>query len=292
MKATTLVLFFVCIPLLIQAQELELLDIHCSISPIQTSTSHEYIQQCSIKLRYPIIAGQRNQFLVGPTYDIMWIGKTINDHQALHGLSMQVAWQRKIRSNLSFSWLFTPGIYSDFKDISEEDFRFSTAFRMKHTLSEKTSIGFGIGYARQFFGNVLMPFLEVDWKINDRWSMSGLFPIRPKIEYLATKRLTLGTQIQVDNSSSRLSSQYNESQIVQFKQWNAQLYADWKLYKNLYFSLIAGYVFRRKVQVFTKDTKVPWTLFTFPIGGERTAIHTIADNGYLLQAGLSIKLKR
>ncbi|MDJ1505345.1 DUF6268 family outer membrane beta-barrel protein [Cytophagaceae bacterium BD1B2-1] len=169
--------------------------------------------------------------------------------------------------------------------------RFATGFRFRRILSERTSIGFGAGYARQFFGNVIMPFLEVNWKINDQWTLSGLFPIKPKLEYQLNKRVSLGAQILVDNSSSRLSRKYNESQIVQFKQWNAQLYTEYTIYKNIYFSIVAGYVFRRKIQLYDQNMRVPWTIFTFPIGGEKTAIRTLTGNGYILQAGLSIKLK-
>jgi hypothetical protein len=286
-------LFVAAIASVTRAQEIELANIAYSLSPIHTPQSTEYIQQTNLKLRYPVRVREKNKVLIGVSGEAWWLNHRVGDDlQSVYGISFPLAWQHQLTRSLSLTVLLTPGIFSDMKDLSTEDFRLSSAIRFKRVVSKRLSLGWGVGYARQFFGNVVMPFGEVDWRMNDKLTLSGLFPIKPKLEYRLKPGLTIGTQVTVDNTSMRLSARQHDSHVVQYRQWNAELYTDWRLYRQLYVTLTGGYVVRRKIQVLESDTRIPWTVFTIPISGEKNAIRSVSGNGLLIQAGLSWKWKQ
>ncbi|MDJ1505346.1 hypothetical protein [Xanthocytophaga agilis] len=57
-----LVLFLLLVPLLTWPQEFEPADIHYSLSPIHSNQKSEFIQQVTVKLRMPFVAGKKNDF--------------------------------------------------------------------------------------------------------------------------------------------------------------------------------------------------------------------------------------
>jgi hypothetical protein len=69
---------------------------------------------------------------------------------------------------------FIPTLSSDLKDISGEDMLYSAAVMLKIRKSATFSYSIGAAYSRQFFGNVLLPVVGIDWNISDRWTFSGI----------------------------------------------------------------------------------------------------------------------
>ena len=58
--------------------------------------------------------------------------------------------------------------------------------------SDKLKMGFGAMYNQEFFGPYLVPLINLNWQINDHWSITGLIPVYAKIKYKVSDRLNVG----------------------------------------------------------------------------------------------------
>ncbi len=60
------------------------------------------------------------------------------------------------------------------------------------TYHQGLKIGYGVLYNQEVSGPNITPLLNLDWKISERWSVSGLLPISSKVKYKVNERLSLG----------------------------------------------------------------------------------------------------
>ncbi len=163
-----------------QAQEKELANINYAVSGLKYNDTIAHSRQLDIKLRMPLY--QKHKSTIGATLGY----KNVNLNHfpdsytpALHGILFQGAWMYKITPRRSLTLFAQAGLFSDTKDISESDFRYSAGFRYRLKHSDKLSTGWGLAYSRQFFGNQVVPFIDVDYRPNEKWSITGQFPVKP-----------------------------------------------------------------------------------------------------------------
>lgn len=77
-------------------------------------------------------------------------------------------------------------------------------FRFQHSAHFAT--GWGLGYGHQFFGHQIVPFIEIDYRsMGSRWSVTGQFPIKPKILYRVSARFSAGLELSGEAASFRLT---------------------------------------------------------------------------------------
>ena len=73
--------------------------------------------------------------------------------------------------------LVIPKIASDFRDaIDANDYQYGGVFLEHFVPNEKLKIKAGIYYNREAFGNLFVPLVGVDWKVNDRINLYGILP--------------------------------------------------------------------------------------------------------------------
>lgn len=292
MKSFVFIILIAALITQLGAQDAEILHLHFTHAPVETQEGNQSLQNLDFQLRYPLIIKGKHIFLTGINYEQSRLNTIIQDApQSIHSVAIPLAWQYKMNNRASLSFLFTPGIYSDFQDISRKDIRFSGGIRYKWEVNETLGLGVGIGYARQFFGNMLAPFIELDWQLNKKLRLHGPFPLKPQLTYQLSDKWSLATQLNVNNNSSRLSESAYNNQFVQVKQWDLGLKTEWKFYKAFYLHSQISYAFRRKVELYDASTNVPWTVFTFPIDGEKNPIQQVDKPGMMLELGFTMKIQ-
>jgi len=107
--------------------------------------------------------------------------------------------------SLSQKWslvvALTPGIASDFEgDISSDDFTMQAIFGFMRTYSEKFKLGIGLAYTREFGPSIPMPFVYVDWLINEKLKLNGIVPINLDLAYTVNERIDLGLAFTVSGN--------------------------------------------------------------------------------------------
>ena len=121
--------------------------------------------------------------------------------------------------------LVIPKVASDFKDkIDSYDFQYGGIFLEHFVPNDKVKIKAGLYYNREAFGNLFVPLVGVDWKVNDRINLYGVLPTNYKVEFnLIRNKLYTGVNLKFFTRSFRLSQaqnydyvRYDESQLKVF----------------------------------------------------------------------------
>jgi hypothetical protein len=246
----------------------DLFHISAAISPIRTDTSTMTLHMLEISLRYPLAVKNSNKVFGGIGYESMWTNDTeiLRSHH-VQSLSTQLVFMRTLSDKRMLLFLASAGVYSDFKDVSGEDFRYSAGFRYRVLYTKDLSISYGLGVVKQFFGGMIVPVVDFDWRITDRLRLSGPIPVNTKLSYSLVPRVRLIFSLRPDNATYRLSENSYQSRYLQMKQWTAGMTCEYQVTKHWVISLRGAYVARRKFEIYNSDQKGTLSILTFDVRG-------------------------
>ncbi len=99
--------------------------------------------------------------------------------------------------SLSDKWqlvaVATPGLASDFAgELSGDDVTFTGVLGVKHSFSERFSLGGGVAYERSFEEPLPLPFLLVEWAIAPKLALNALLPMNATLLYSPWETLDVG----------------------------------------------------------------------------------------------------
>lgn len=277
------------LPQVSRAQEKELASVNYAVSKLKYEDTITNARQLDVKLRMPLY--QKHKSIIGATIGY----KNVSLHQfpdnytpSLHGIIFQGAWMYKITPRRSLTLFTQVGLFSDMEDISEKDFRYSAGFRYRLKHSDKLSTGWGLAYSRQFFGNQVVPFIDVDYRPNEKWTIAGQFPIKPKIRYNVNKKLSAGLELNGEAASYRLSATESNNQFIQINQWTGLAKLEYQFAKAWRLNLGFGRNFKQSYKLYNDASTTPWTIITFPIGDKPDPVQKIESGGLNIQLGISL----
>ncbi|WP_449399054.1 DUF6268 family outer membrane beta-barrel protein [Chryseobacterium wanjuense] len=272
------------------AQDRDLLNVNYAVSTLKYNDTVANTKLFDVKLKLPVF--QKKQYTIVGI--VGYKNLSLQSFPAgyagnLHGITFQGAWIYKLSDRKSLTFFAQAGLFSDLQDISSKDFRYTGGFRYRVKHSEKLSTGWGLAYSRQFFGNQIIPFIDVDYRLNDKWSITGQFPIKPKVLYHFNDKLSAGIELSADASSYRLSATEKDNQFIQVNQWIGLAKLEYQLAKNWELNIGLGRNFRQSYKLYDDAATTPWTIITMPLGEKADPIYEIDDNGLNIQVGISFK---
>jgi len=286
MKAIFLIPLFL-VSQLMTGQDLDIVSVNYSISRLKHNDSVASAQQAEVKIRYPLFKNDIHLILGSLGYKNLNLNEILDPElNSVHAVTANLAWQKQLSEKSSFTIVTQFGLFSDMKDISEKDFRYSVGFRYKQTHSAKLKTGYGLGYARQFFGNQVIPFIEVDFRPNKRWSFTGQLPMKPKVLYHFNEKFRVGLELSGDASSYRLSESTFQDNFIQLNQWLLLSKMEYKLAKSLLLSVDLGYNIKQSYRMFENTSNNTWTIFTIPLGKKPEPDAIIDGKGPYCNIGL------
>lgn len=260
--------------------------------PITNGDSTTRIQMVELNLDFPIYRGGRNALFGSIELKEAQISNFPNkENLNVYSTAYKMAFVRKVSPTLSLALFGQIGIYSDFKDISSEDFRgvFGVQYRITH--SEQLKSGLGLAYSNQFFGHQLLPYLSIDYHFKDRWYLYGQVPTNVRLEYMVSEKNFAGFGIRGMTNSYRLSKSLYNSQFLQNVDWFGKVYWEHFFTKHLSFNINGGYSFIQSLRLYDDiagDMLNSWTIITFPVGKKRPEpIYEIKKNSFMFQVGLA-----
>lgn len=135
-----------------------------------------------------------------------------------------------------------PKVASDFRDkMDGYDFQYGGVFMQHYVPNDKLKVKFGLYYNREAFGNLFVPWVGVDWKINNRMSIYGLLPVNYRVEFnLVKNKLYTGIGLKTFTRSFRLSEKYNYD-YVRYDEMQPKIFVDWFVAKKVLVFAEAGY---------------------------------------------------
>jgi hypothetical protein len=101
-----------------------------------------------------------------------------------------------------------PGIYSDFKDFSWQDFNIPFEIVGTYFVSSDLIFVGGI-YVDVDSDDPVFPVIGVHWKVSDKWLIEGVAP-RPQLQYLLSDTVTLFVGADVREATFRLNEEFGQ----------------------------------------------------------------------------------
>ncbi|GAA0534409.1 DUF6268 family outer membrane beta-barrel protein [Chitinophaga japonensis] len=291
MKQLFCLLSGLMIPYCSYAQDKELLHISWQYAPFRYQDTAMHTQSLQLRAGFPLYHKGRHLLAGTVSYRNIYfhgLGKELD--MPLHGVGLGLAWLYRVDEKHSLSMFSQTGVFSDMKDLSGEDMRIGLGFRYSARHSERLRYGFGLAYARQFFGNQVVPFLEIDYRFTERLRLYGQIPVRPRLEYTLSSRAKMGAGLQMDVSSYRLSASADASGWIKTTQWAMQGYYQHRLSGRWQVQGSAGLIFRQQFERYADDSPHNWTLFSIPLGDRPAAVQSVQQRGLLLQISLLYSL--
>lgn len=208
----------------------------------------------------------------------------------LYSADVFIFWQLKIKQRYKVYFFAQIGAYSDFKDISEEDFRYSFGARYTIQHNDNLKTGWGISYNRQFYGHQLNPFISVDYQITPKLQLAGLLPIRPKVIYSINDQLSWTNEIVAGAGSYRLSANEEDSRFIRINNWYGMSSLEYKLAGHHTLSLGIGYDFINNLKLYEDTADSNWSIYTFDLRQRKEPIREIKSRGLRFNIGYSFGL--
>jgi hypothetical protein len=127
---------------------------------------------------------------------------------SIQGLDLAIGADLQISPALLLRVGAHPGIYSDFRDVSWQDF--NVPFEVVGTYFVSSDLIFiGGVYVDLNSDFPVYPVLGVHWKVSDKWVIEGIAP-RPQLQYLLSDSLTLFAGADLREASFRMNGQFGQ----------------------------------------------------------------------------------
>ena len=267
------------------------LDAGSEMSPSKGNSTLSMFSE-TVSARFPLSKKRDNAWSTGINYKSLLTenNTSVINGLWLHSIGVSLSYRKKTSDKTTMTIMIQPSIWSDFKEISDEDFRFSSSLRFITRKDNHFSIGWGIIYSYQFFGNQIVPIIDISYrKTTGNWRIGGALPFRPRIEYAFNDKTAVGFRLEGNYYSYRLSKELN-SQYLFYRQWDAGLFIDQKLTGKLYITAGAGYAFNRSLQIYNKDQTIPLSFFGNRVAKKYTPSYSNQSDGMVYKIGIQLRL--
>ena len=139
-------------------------------------------------------------------------------------------------------------------------------------------------YLRNYSGEYLLPVPDLEWAINDRWTLTAVLPARASLKYKLDKAQSLGITNSVTGGTWRLNSGIDK-QYLQLQQVNAGLLYECRLGKRWKLNLIPGHTLLQRLETFSPDQTI--SLDNFKKLGDRVHAVSYRQNSFTFQGSIS-----
>lgn len=191
----------------------------------------------------------------------------------VHGLILRTGLIQKLSNENSIQVVFIPRLMTDFINIDSKHFQFGGTFIYEKVYHERLKIGYGVLYNNEAFGTNLVPLVNLEWKISERWSISGLLPIYSKIKYKVNEKLNVGLYHFGLVTSYRLGEEAYQNDYIERRSIDLGLFARYNITGDVYVEGRYGYSFGRSYGQYDQNDKIDLALPLATIGDDRTQIN-------------------
>ncbi len=208
-------------------------------------------------------------------------------NHTLTAADLSLFWIRNLNTRDKFQAFLQYGIFSDFKDISMDDFRFRVTGNFSRKYTDRLTLGLGMMYNRQFNSNMFVPFASLEVKVTPKLIVGGLAPIKPKITYLINNKSRWITEFIGHAETYRMSKKNHMNSVLEFTGWTGMSTIDYILKKHHRFTLGLGYTLSQRIRYYENPQIPKLKLYNFDLSEKDKPTVDVTTSGVRLIAGYS-----
>ena len=202
----------------------------------------------------------------------------------INGFILRTGLIQKLSDGNSIQAIFSPRLMTDFKNIDYKHFQLGGIFIYEKIYNERLKIGYGVLYNQEVFGSHIVPLVKLNWKISEKWSISGLLPIYSKVKYKVTDKLNVGIHHFGLLTTYRLGEETHQNDYIERKNIDLGLFARYNIVGGVNIEGRYGYSFARSYAQYNQNDKVDLAFPLTKIGDDRTQINensNFANGAYI-----------
>ena len=228
-----------------------------------------------LNLKVPVILSDKTIWYSNFTYTFSMVenGMTFPDSMVnpirLHGFIFQTGLVQKLGAKDAFQILFVPRYMSDLVEPTDAAWQLGAIVLYEHRFGPRLRLRLGAMYNEEKSGPLIVPLIDVNWQISDRWSLTGLFPIYGKLNYKASKSLTLGLSHFGLITSYELTNPNYAGDYMERTSIDLTAFARVKLFGNWFAEGRFGYALGRNYEQYKEDDKIDWRVSIARFGDNR-----------------------
>lgn len=115
-----------------------------------------------------------------------------------------------------------PGLFTDFKRVSGDDFAVSALAVVAYEWRPEWSFSLGAYYSRDLGEDKVLPVLGVIWRPNPHWNISATFP-RFRVAYAPDEKWNFDFSIRPGGSSWNIRTANGRNLNLEYKSWRASV---------------------------------------------------------------------
>jgi hypothetical protein len=204
----------------------------------------------------------------------------------IHGFIIRTGLIQKLSNDQEIQLLFAPRLMSDLNNIGSGHFQFGGLAMYKKKFSNELTMAFGAMYNQELFGPYLVPLIDLDWQISERWSITGMIPIYSKIKYKVNDKFDFGIAHFGLITSYKLGAPENNGDYIERSSIDVTLYARHKISGNLYVEGRFGQALGRDYAQYAVDQKISFGLPLVSFGDNRTQKNISFGGGLIAELRL------
>jgi hypothetical protein len=169
--------------------------------------------------------------------------------QDLHSLFLEAGASYRINDKAFASLRLSPGFYSDFKDLGEDDLRMPVLLLGGYSFANGISVVGGFVYRFGYHASQYIPALGISYLPNDSWRIDLVAP-RPAVTYFASRQLQLFVGGDFSSDEYELKDHSSGSKVIKYSDLKAMAGFNYLPVPDVKLSTSVGYAFERRFMFF------------------------------------------
>lgn len=208
----------------------------------------------------------------------------------LHGFILQTGLMARLSSATALQLLFVPRYMTDFDGSSPQNWQFGILGMYEKRYKETLMLRFGAIIHQDLFGPNITPVVYTDWRIGDRWSVVGMWPVFGKVNYQLSENTVTGFSHFGLTTTYRLGGEVYNSDYMERNSIDLGLFLRQRLFGNFHLEGRIGYALNRKYSQYKEDDKLGLRILIFSIEDNRTPVQENIANGVITSLRLVYNL--
>lgn len=208
----------------------------------------------------------------------------------LHGFIFRTGLIQRLQDGRSLQLLIVPRFMTDMKGGGIENFQFGGLAIYEKKYNSNLTMGYGAMYNHGFFGPYLVPLVNLNWTLTERFSITGMLPVFAKLNYKVSDRFTAGfSHFGLTTSYGLNDTDYAEDYLER-QSIDLALFGNYKLYNNFYLEARFGQSISRCYKQYGSDDKVDFALPLITFGDNRTLKNVQFEDGPFIDLRLIYRI--
>jgi hypothetical protein len=174
-------------------------------------------QHLRAQLNLPYVFKDSSIFVFNPIWEERWLQiSEVDRPYHLRGFITWFTYSKRIGQKWETMLAFIPRWNGETSIQFKEGFQAGAAILGTYKQRPGLSYKFGLYYNKEFYGNLFVPLLGLDWKINSRQRLFGILPGYFTYENRVTRKISWGGNFRTFTNSYKILSDNNSGDPTSF----------------------------------------------------------------------------